>query len=504
MSTRYVVSIDQGTTSTRAMVFDQHGRLAGMGQREHRQIFPRPGWVEHDAAEIWHNTRRVIPQALADIGISVADVAAVGIANQRETFVLWEKVTGRPVCPAIVWQDTRTTAIADHLLDDPGADFFRERAGIPPASYFTAPRLSWLMDDRPELRARARSGELLMGTMETWLIWNLTGGPDGGIHVTDVTNASRTLLMNLERLQWDPELLEFFDVPEAILPEIVPSSSVVGTATGALAGVAVAAAVGDQQGALFGQTCFEAGEVKCTYGTGAFLLMNTGDEVVRSTHGMLATVAYQLADGSKAYALEGSIAVAGGLVQWVRDGLGLISTAPEIETLARTVDDSGGCVVVPAFTGLFSPYWSSGARGVISGLTSFVTAGHLARAVLESCAWQTSDVVEAMAADAGVPLKSLRVDGGMTSNHLMMQMVADVLDVSVVRPTVSETVSLGAAYLAGLAVGYWSDVKVLRRNWHRAGQWDPGMSPQLREAQRAAWRSGIGRTLGSGVARAAD
>jgi glycerol kinase len=351
------------------------------------------------------------------------------------------------------------------------------------------------METHPELRRRARDGELLMGTMETWLIWNLTGGPDGGIHVTDVTNASRTLLMNLETLQWDPELLEFFDVPHAILPTIVPSSKVVGTAVGALAGVPVAAAVGDQQGALFGQTCFEAGEVKCTYGTGAFLLMNTGDDIVASTHGMLSTVAYLLADGSKAYALEGSIAVAGGLVQWVRDGLGLVSTAPQIETLARTVDDSGGCVVVPAFTGLFSPYWSSGARGLISGLTSFVTAGHLARAVLESCAWQTSDVVEAMTADAGVPLKSLRVDGGMTSNHLMMQMVADVLDVSVVRPTTSETVSLGAAYLAGLAVGYWSDVKVLRRNWHRAGQWDPHLSPERREAQRAAWRAAISRAL---------
>jgi len=495
MAPRYVLSIDQGTTSTRAMVFDQHGRLAGMGQREHRQIFPQPGWVEHDAAQIWHNTRRVIPQALAELGISVADVAAVGVASQRETFVLWERDTGRPVCSAIVWQDTRSHQVAEGLLADPGADFFRSRAGIPPAAYFTAPRLSWLMADRPELRVRARRGELLMGTMETWLIWNLTGGPDGGVHVTDVTNASRTLLMNLEQLDWDPELLEFFGVPESILPTIVPSSQVVGTAVGALAGVPIAAAVGDQQGALFGQTCFEAGEVKCTYGTGAFLLMNTGADVVTSSHGMLSTVAYQLADGSKAYALEGSIAVAGGLVQWVRDGLGLVRTAPEIETLARTVDDSGGCVVVPAFTGLFSPYWSSGARGVISGLTSFVTAGHLARAVLESCAWQTNDVVEAMAADAGVPLKSLRVDGGMTSNHLLMQMVSDVLDVPVLRPTTSETVSLGAAYLAGLAVGFWSDMKVLRRNWHRAGQWDPRLSAERRDQQRLAWRAAIDRTL---------
>ncbi|MBB2893151.1 glycerol kinase GlpK [Flexivirga oryzae] len=495
MTSRYVLSIDQGTTSTRAMVFDRNGRLAGMGQREHRQIFPRPGWVEHDAAQIWANTRRVIPQALADLGISVADVAAVGVASQRETFVLWERDSGRPVCPAIVWQDTRSQLIVDRLLDDPGADFFRSRAGIPPAAYFTAPRLSWLMETHPDLRVRALRGELLMGTMETWLIWNLTGGPDGGVHVTDVTNASRTLLMNLKTLDWDPDLLEFFDVPEAILPRIVPSSKVVGTAVGGLAGVPVAAAVGDQQGALFGQTCFDAGEVKCTYGTGAFLLMNTGADIVTSTHGMLPTVAYQLADGSKAYALEGSIAVAGGLVQWVRDGLGLIESAPQIETLARTVDDSGGCVVVPAFTGLFSPYWSSSARGVISGLTSFVTAGHLARAVLESCAWQTNDVVEAMAADAGVPLKSLRVDGGMTSNHLLMQLVADVLDVSVVRPTSSETVSLGAAYLAGLAVGYWPDVHVLRRNWHRAGQWDPQLRSELREQQRAAWRAAIVRTL---------
>jgi len=495
MTERFVLSIDQGTTSTRAILFDRRGRLAGVAQQEHQQIFPRPGWVEHDAMEIWRNTARVIPQAMADLGIGADQIAAVGVANQRETFVVWDKHTGKPVTRAIVWQDTRTGHLVEDLLHDPGEAYFRERCGIPPAVYFTAPRLAWLMRRMPDLRQRAEAGDLLVGTMETWLIWHLTGGVDGGLHVTDVTNASRTMLMSLAKLDWDPELLDYFGVPEAMLPRIVPSSGVIGTAKGVLDGVPIAGAVGDQQAALFGQTCFSPGEAKCTYGTGAFLLLNTGDEAVRSTHGMLTTVAYQLHDGSTAYALEGSIAVAGALVQWVRDGLHLVRSAPEIETLARTVEDNGGCFVVPAFTGLFSPYWRHEARGVVAGLTGYVNGGNLARAVLEASAWQTVDVVDAMNFDSGIPLKTLRVDGGMTSNNLLMQMVADALDAPVVRPMVSETVSLGAAYLAGLAVGYWPDLKGLRSNWHRAGQWDPQMTPARRAQQHSMWRAAVERTL---------
>ncbi len=495
MAEQFVLSIDQGTTSTRAILFDRKGRLAGMAQQEHRQVFPRPGWVEHNAMEIWRNTERVIPRALADLKIDPGQIAAIGVANQRETFVVWDRATGKPVTNAITWQDTRTGHLVDELLDDPGEDFFRDRCGIPPAVYFTAPRLTWLMRHNPELRRRADDGELLVGTMETWLIWNLTGGVDGGLHVTDVTNASRTMLMSLSELDWDPELLDFFDVPRTMLPRIVPSSGVIGPARGTLDGVPIAGAVGDQQAALFGQTCFSPGEAKCTYGTGAFLLLNTGEEAVRSRHGMLTTVAYQLEDGRAAYALEGSIAVAGALVQWVRDGLHLVRTAPEIETLARTVDDNGGCYVVPAFTGLFTPHWRHEARGVVAGLTGYVNAGNLARAVLEASAWQTADVVEVMNLDAGIPLKSLRVDGGMTSDNLLMQMVADVLDAPVVRPMVSETVSLGAAYLAGLAVGYWPDLLGLRNNWHRAGQWDPQMPAERREREHALWRAAVERTL---------
>ncbi len=495
MSEQFVLSIDQGTTSTRAMLFDRRGRLAGVAQQEHQQFFPRPGWVEHDAWQIWRHTRQVIPRAMTELGIGADQIAAIGVANQRETFVLWDRTTGRPVCRAITWQDTRVGSIVEELLHDPGEDFFRDRCGIPPAVYFTAPRIMWLMRHRPEIARRVRSGELLLGTMETWIIWNLTGGVDGGRHVTDVTNASRTMLMSLADLDWDDTLLDFFDVPRAVLPEIVPSSGEIATAEGPLTGVPITGAVGDQQAALFGQTCFSPGEAKCTYGTGAFLLLNTGEAVVRSSHGMLTTVAYQLQDGRTAYALEGSIAVAGALVQWVRDGLHLVDSAPQIETLARTVEDNGGCVVVPAFAGLFSPYWRHQARGVVAGLTGYVNAGNLARAVLEASAWQTADVVEAMNADAGIPLTSLNVDGGMTSNNLLMQMVADVIDAPVIRPMVSETVSLGAAYLAGLAVGYWPDLMGLRSNWHRAAQWDPHMSSEQREHQHVLWRAAVERSL---------
>ncbi|TQS20330.1 glycerol kinase GlpK [Microbispora sp. KK1-11] len=495
MTQRYVMSIDQGTTSTRCILFDQRGRLVSVTQREHKQHFPRPGWVEHDAVEIWRNLERIGPEALAQAGIGPGEVAAVGIANQRETTVLWDRRTGVPVTPAVVWQDTRTDTLVDELSRRPDAHVVRERCGLPLATYFSAPTVRWLLDHTDGLRERAERGEVLFGTMESWLIWNLTGGPDGGVHVTDVTNASRTLLMNLRDLDWDPVLLGFFGIPRAMLPEIRPSSETYGTARRVLPGVRISAALGDQQAALFGQTCFHRGEAKCTYGTGAFLLLNTGTEPVASTHGLLTTVGYQIGDQPAVYALEGSIAITGALVQWFRDRLGIISTAPEIETLARTVDDNGGCYIVPAFSGLFAPHWRSEARGVIVGLTSYITKGHLARAVLEATGWQTREVVDAMNADAGIALTTLKVDGGMTSDNLLMQFIADVLDVPVVRPMVAETVSLGAAYAAGLAVGYWPDLEGLRRNWHRAAQWTPAMDPKRREDEYDNWRRAVERAL---------
>ncbi|MEV4327536.1 glycerol kinase GlpK [Microbispora rosea] len=495
MTQRYVMSIDQGTTSTRCILFDQRGRLVSVTQREHKQHFPRPGWVEHDAVEIWRNLERIGPEALAQAGIGPGEVAAVGIANQRETAVLWDRRTGVPVAPAVVWQDTRTDTLVDELSRRPDAHVVRERCGLPLATYFSAPTVRWLLDSTDGLRERAERGDVLFGTMESWLIWNLTGGPDGGVHVTDVTNASRTLLMNLRDLDWDPVLLGFFGIPRAMLPQIRPSSETYGTARRVLPGVRISAALGDQQAALFGQTCFHRGEAKCTYGTGAFLLLNTGTEPVASTHGLLTTVGYQIGDQPAVYALEGSIAVTGALVQWFRDRLGIISTAPEIETLARTVDDNGGCYIVPAFSGLFAPHWRSEARGVIVGLTSYITKGHLARAVLEATGWQTREVVDAMNADAGIALTTLKVDGGMTSDNLLMQFIADVLDVPVVRPMVAETVSLGAAYAAGLAVGYWPDLEGLRRNWHRAAQWTPAMDPERREDEYANWRRAVERAL---------
>ena len=493
---RVVLAIDQGTTSTRCIVFNRNGRLVGVRQREHEQFFPRPGWVEHDAAEIWTNLTRLVPAALSDAGIDAGRVVAIGVANQRETTVLWDRRTGRPVHRAIVWQDTRTTALVDELARRPGADRVGELCGLPMSPYFAAPRLRWLLDSRPDWRDRAEAGELLFGTIESWLIWNLTGGPDGGRHVTDVTNASRTMLMGLASRRWEPRLLDFFNLPAAMLPTIVASMGEIGTASVVLPGVPIGATLGDQQAALFGQACFEPGEAKCTYGTGSFLLMNTGSAPVRSTHGLIATVGYEGAGLPPTYALEGSIAVTGSLVQWFRDGLGMISTAPEIETLARSVDDNGGLYVVPAFGGLLAPYWRSDARGIIVGLTSYITRGHLARAILEATGWQTRDVLDAMVADSGLPLTALKVDGGMTSDNLLMQFVADVLDTPVVRPMVAETVSLGAAYAAGLAVGFWPDLDSLRRNWHRAARWVPAMSEQLRTREHANWRRAVERTFG--------
>ena len=495
MTGSVVVSIDQGTTSTRCIIFDRNGQLVSVAQREHRQHFPRPGWVEHDAAEIWANVERVVPGALAQAGIHPVQVAAVGIANQRETTLVWDRRTGRPVGRAIVWQDTRTDALVEELARSPGADEVRHRTGLPFTTYFSGPKLRWLLDHRPGLRERAERGEVLFGTMESWLIWNLTGGPDHGLHLTDVTNASRTMLMDLTTLTWDRDALALFDIPPAMLPEIRASAEVYGTIRAVLPGVRLAAALGDQQAALFGQTCFTAGEAKCTYGTGSFLLLNTGTGLTRSRHGLLTTVGYRIDGEPATYALEGSIAITGSLVQWFRDRLGLISTAPEIETLARTVDDNGGCYIVPAFSGLFAPHWRSEARGVIVGLTSYVTKGHLARAVLEATGWQTREVVDAMNADSGLTLRTLKVDGGMTSDNLLMQFIADVLDVPVVRPMVAETVSLGAAYAAGLAVGYWPDLEGLRRNWHRAAQWVPDSDPHWRANEYDNWRRAVERTF---------
>ncbi|MGK8520206.1 glycerol kinase GlpK [Nocardia asteroides] len=495
MKQRYVLAIDQGTTSTRCILFDQRARLVGVAQRPHRQHHPRPGWAEQDALEIWRNLERIVPQALRDSGVAADRIAALGIANQRETTVVWDRRTGTPVGRAIVWQDVRTEDLVRELEGKPGADRIRELSGLPLAGYFAAPRLRWMLDSVPGLRERAERGEVLFGTMESWLIWNLTGGPDGGLHRTDVTNASRTLLMNLRTLAWDDELLEFFGIPARMLPRIQPSTASYGTTRRVVPGIPIAAALGDQHAALFGQTCFARGETKCTYGTGGFLMMNTGRELVRSEHGLLTTIGYQIGP-EPVYALEGPIAVTGSLVQWVRDNIGLITSAPEIETLARTVEDNGGCYVVPAFSGLYAPHWRGDARGLIAGLTSYITKGHIARAVLEATAWQTRDVVEAMNADSGLHAAALRVDGGMTSNNLLMQIVADVLDVPVLRPFVAETVSLGAAYAAGLAVGYWPDLEGLRNNWRLAAQWVPRMDPDLREDEYDNWKRAVELTFG--------
>jgi glycerol kinase len=499
---RYVLAVDQGTTSTRSIVFDRAGRLVAVRQREHRQHFPRPGWVEHDPEEIWANTQLTAAQALRDVAGAPGQVVALGIANQRETTVVWDRVTGRPLVRALVWQDTRTGPLVEELAARPEAALVRERTGLELAGYFAGPRLRWVLDAVPGARARAERGELLFGTMESWLVWNLTGGTDGGVHVTDVTNASRTLLMDVRRCRWDPDLLDFFGVPAAMLPEIRPSVGVLGTASALPVPLPIGGALGDQQAALFGQTCFAPGEAKCTYGTGSFLLQNTGTDLVRSRHGLISTVAYQLAGEPVHYALEGSIAVTGALVQWLRDSLGLIGSAAEVETLARTVSDNGGCYIVPAFSGLLAPHWEGRARGLVAGLTSYVTKGHLARAVLEATGWQTRDVVRAMDADSGLPMEALRVDGGMTTNNLLMQFLADVLGSPVVRPMVGETVSLGAAYAAGLAVGVWSDTGALRRNWHRSAQWvpDPGRVAAL-DAAYPEWERAVQLSIAWGDRR---
>jgi glycerol kinase len=488
--TRYVAAIDQGTTSSRCIIFDAAGSIAAIDQREHRQIFPRPGWVEHDPEEIWTNVQAVVRGALARLEITPADLAAVGITNQRETTVLWDRASGKPIHNAIVWQDTRTDRLVRELGGEAGQDRFRASCGLPLATYFSGPKARWLLDHVDGARAGAEAGEILFGTMDSWLIWKLTGR-----HVTDVTNASRTMLMNLKTLDWDDDLLAAFGIPRAMLPEIRSSSEVYATALGLLEGAPVAAALGDQQAALFGQTCFAVGEGKCTYGTGAFLLVNTGEQIVHSDHGLLTTVGYRIGAAPAIYALEGSIAVTGSLVQWVRDNLGLIPAASDIEALARTVEDNGGCYFVPAFSGLFAPYWRADARGVIAGLTGYIHKGHIARAVLEATAWQTREVVDAMAADSGVALTALKVDGGMTANELLMQFQADVLDAPVVRPVVAETTCLGAAYAAGLAVGFWPDIESLRQNWRKAAEWTPAMDPTVREKSFGQWKKAVRRTM---------
>ncbi|HWF77892.1 MAG TPA: glycerol kinase GlpK [Caulobacteraceae bacterium] len=491
MTARFVAAIDQGTTSSRCMLFDETGAVVAAAQKEHRQIYPRPGWVEHDAEEIWANVAEVTAGAFAKAGARPADVAAIGVTNQRETTVVWEKASGRPIAGAIVWQDTRTDKLVAELGGEAGQDRFRAAAGLPLATYFSGPKIRWLLDQTPGARARAERGELLFGTMDAWVIWKLTGR-----HVTDVTNASRTMLMNLATLDWDDDLLAAIGVPRAMLPQIRPSSEVYGEAGGALAGVPVAAALGDQQAALFGQTCFSPGEGKCTYGTGSFLLVNTGERPVASKNGLLTTLGFQLAGQPAVYALEGSIAVTGSLVQWVRDNLGLIQHASEIEALAASVADNGGCYFVPAFAGLFAPHWRSDARGVIAGLTGYVNRGHIARAVLEAVAWQTREVVDAMAADAGAPLAVLKADGGMTANNLLMQFQADVLDVPVVRPAITETTALGAAYAAGLATGFWPDLATLRTHWRKDAEWTPAMPAERRDAEYRQWKKAVERTLG--------
>jgi glycerol kinase len=489
---QYIAAIDQGTTSTRCILFDHAGRAIAMAQKEHRQFYPQPGWVEHDPLEIWQTAREVIAGALAKAGLEAKNIAAVGITNQRETVVVWEKATGRPICPAIVWQDTRTAGLCARLSADGGQDRFRAKTGLPLATYFSGPKLQWLLDHVDGARARAERGELLCGTIDTWLIWNLTGG----VHATDPTNASRTLLMDLSTLDWDRELLAAMNIPRAMLPDIRSSSEIYGHATGPLAGVPVAGDLGDQQAALFGQTCFDVGDAKNTYGTGCFMLLNTGRDAVPSRHGLLTTVAYRLGGGRPVYALEGSIAVTGALVQWLRDNLGLIRTAAEVEALANTVEDNGGIYIVPAFSGLFAPYWRSDARGVIVGLTRYANKGHFARAALEATAYQTREILDAMREETGHALNALKVDGGMVGNETLMRFQADILGVPVIRPTVAETTALGAAYAAGLAVGFWKDTDELRTLWGKDKEWRPCMDEARRETLYAGWKKAVTRTFG--------
>mgnify|MGYP001818460053 CR=1 FL=1 len=487
----YVGAIDQGTTSTRFAIVDHDGNFVAMAQKEHEQLMPQPGWVEHDAAEIWANTEEVIGSALARAGIAASDLVAVGLTNQRETTVVWDAAGGEPLAPAIVWQDTRTAELCRQLGGEKGPDRFRAKTGLPLATYFAGPKLRWLLDNVPGLRSRADAGEVRFGTMDSWVMWNLVGD-----HVTDVTNASRTMLMDLSTLDWDDEILAEFQIPRSLLPRIVPSVGLIGRGRGVLADVPVAGILGDQQAAMFGQACFNPGDAKNTYGTGCFLLLNTGTQAIASTKGLLTTVAYQIATGKPRYALEGSVAIAGSGVQWLRDQMKIIDDASEVETLANSVADNGDVYFVPAFSGLFAPYWRADARGVIAGLTRFSESGHLARAVLEAVAYQSRDVLEAMEADAGVEMKELKVDGGMVVNDLLMQFQADILDVDVVRPMVIETTVLGAAYAAGLATGFWSGIDELREHWAEGRRYTPAMEQERRADLYASWQKAVDKSLG--------
>jgi glycerol kinase len=493
---KYAIALDQGTTSSRAMVFNHEGRVEAVSQKEHEQIYPKPGWVEHDPKEIWARCTEVLDEALEQAGGNTDDIAAMGITNQRETTVVWDRNTGEPVMNALVWQDTRTDKLVDQLSGDGGQDRFRSKVGLPLATYFSGPKVSWILDNVEGARDRAEAGDLLFGNIDTWCIWNLTGGTDGGLHITDVSNASRTMLMDLESLTWDADIAGTIGVPMSMLPEIRASSEAYGEVkNGSLTGVQIAGDLGDQQAATFGQACFDVGEAKNTYGTGNFLLLNTGTEAVQSKNGMLTTLGYKIGDNDAVYCLEGAIAITGALVQWLRDNLKMIKAAPEVEELAQTVEDNGGLYIVPAFSGLFAPYWKSNARGVFAGLTRYVNAGHIARATLEATAYQSREVVEAMNQDSGVDLESLKVDGGMVGNDLLMQFQADLLGVPVIRPEVAETTALGAAYAAGLATGFWASEDDLRNNWAEDKRWEPTMDSAKRDEYYKFWKKAVTRTF---------
>jgi glycerol kinase len=493
---KYAIALDQGTTSSRAMIFNHQGRVEAVAQKEHEQIYPKPGWVEHDPKEIWARCQEVIDEAVEKAGASKDDIAALGITNQRETTVVWDRNTGEPVMNAIVWQDTRTDKLVDELSRDGGQDRFRERVGLPLATYFSGPKARWILDNVDGAREKAEAGDLCFGNIDTWCIWNLTGGTNGGLHITDVTNASRTMLMDLQTLSWDEDIARTIGVPMSMLPEIKASSEVYGEVkTGSLTGIPIAGDLGDQQAATFGQACFDAGDAKNTYGTGNFMLLNTSTEAVQSKSGLLTTACYKIGDEPAVYALEGSIAITGALVQWLRDNLKMIKAAPEVEELAASVDDNGGLYIVPAFSGLFAPYWKSNARGVFAGLTRYVTAGHIARATLEATAFQTREVMDAMEADSGVTLTELKVDGGMVANDLLMQFQADILGVPVIRPVVAETTALGASYAAGLAVGFWSSTQEVRDNWAEDKRWEPKMDAEQRDEYYKYWKRAVTRTF---------
>jgi glycerol kinase len=497
MADKYILAIDQGTTSSRAIIFNHEGRIVSVGQKEHEQIFPRAGWVEHNAIEVWDAVREVVAEALAKASLNKENIQAVGVTNQRETTLVWNKETGEPVYNAIVWQDTRTAKIIEELGGAEGQDKYKARVGLPLATYFSGPKVKWVLDNVEGARADAEAGKLVMGNMDTWVIWNLTGGVNGGVHVTDVTNASRTMLMDLNTLSWDADIAADMGIPMSMLPEIKSSAEVYGYGReeGLLAGIPIAGDLGDQQAATFGQAAFEAGMAKNTYGTGCFMIMNTGEEIVPSKNGLLTTVCYKIGDAKPIYALEGSIAITGALVQWLRDNLKMFSSAPEIEELAASVEDNGGAYFVPAFSGLFAPYWKSDARGAIVGLTRFVNRGHIARAVLEATAYQTREVLDAMEADSGVKLAELKVDGGMTANDTLMQFQADQLGVPVVRPVVAETTALGAAYAAGIATGYWQGEQDVIDNWAEDKRWEPKADPTERDRLYRNWKKAVTKTF---------